>query len=90
MDTEKVVEKMFENFAVEKQKTLENKMHFGSMDRWKNKQCRLAKSPWHSAGVTSRLSYFCLDFCKIHYFSTIFIEFCTDSDELFSEFRRIF
>ena len=44
MDTEKVVEKMFENFAVEKQKTLENKLHFGSMDRWKNEQCRLAKS----------------------------------------------
>ena len=44
MDTEKGVEKMFENFVVEKQKTLENKMHFGSMDRWKNKQCRLAKS----------------------------------------------
>ena len=44
MDTEKVVEKMFENFVVEKQKNLENKMHFGNMDRWKNKQCRLAKS----------------------------------------------
>ena len=44
MDTEKGVEKMFENFVVEQQKTLENKMHFGSMDRWKNKQCRLAKS----------------------------------------------
>ena len=43
MDTEKVVEKMFENFVVEKQKNLENKMHFGSMDRWKNKQCRSAK-----------------------------------------------
>ena len=40
MDTEKGDEKMFENFVVEKQKTLENKMHFGSMDRWKNKQCR--------------------------------------------------
>ena len=44
MDTEKSVEKMFEKFVVEKLKTLENKMHFGSMDRWKNKQCRLAKS----------------------------------------------
>ena len=43
MDTEKVVEKMFENFVVEKQKNLENKMHFGNMDRWKNKQCRSAK-----------------------------------------------
>ena len=43
MDTEKVVEKMFENFVVEKQKNLENKMHFGNTDRWKNKQCRSAK-----------------------------------------------
>ena len=41
MDTEKGVEKMFEKFVVEKLKTLENKMHFGSMDHWKNKQCRL-------------------------------------------------
>ena len=44
MDTEKGVEKMFEKFVVEKLKTLENKMHFGSMDHWKNKQCRLVQS----------------------------------------------
>ena len=44
MDTEKGIEKMFEKFVVEKLKTLENKMHFGSMDRLKNKRCRLAKS----------------------------------------------
>ena len=29
-------------------------------------------------------------FTKIRYFSTIFVEFCTDFDEIFSEFRRIF
>ena len=38
-------------------------------------------------------SYFLFKFAeKIHYlkyFSTIFIEFCTDSDEFFSEFRRL-
>ena len=28
-------------------------------------------------------------FAKFHYFSTIFVEFCTDFDEIFSEFRKI-
>ena len=27
---------------------------------------------------------------KVHYFATIFIEFCTDPDEILSEFRRMF
>ena len=36
MDTEKGVENMVENFVSEKQKNLENMMHLGSMDRWRN------------------------------------------------------
>ena len=28
-------------------------------------------------------------FAKFRYFSTIFVEFCTDFDEIFSEFRKI-
>ena len=32
-------------------------------------------------------SKFCLNFCKIASFQHFFIEFCTDSDENFSEFR---
>ena len=34
-------------------------------------------------------SKFCLNFCKIASFQHFFIEFCTDSDENFSEFRWI-
>ena len=34
-------------------------------------------------------SNFCLNFCKIASFQHFFIEFCTDSDENFSEFRWI-
>ena len=40
--------------------------------------------------VVQLLSYFCPIFCKNRYFSTRFVEFCTDSDEIFSEFRRMF
>ena len=44
MDTEKGIENVLENFVSEKQKNLENIMHFGNMDRWRNKQYRLVKS----------------------------------------------
>ena len=35
-------------------------------------------------------SHFCKIFCKNHYFSTIFIDFRADSDQIFSEFRSSF
>ena len=42
------------------------------------------------AKIRQTFSYSCSNFCKNPYFSTIFIDLCTDFDDFFSEFRRTF
>ena len=43
-----------------------------------------------SAKIHPIFFVFCSKSCKNRYFSTLFIEFRTDFDEILSEFRRIF